>query len=428
MKPIEMADRIGEIKSLDEHGYMTFTAEEDTTLTLDQNGGIAPHKLLKSTDGVNWSKWENPATNGISLNAGQSVYLKADEDASNRTSTSSNAFNSIASTGKVGCRGDVRSIINIDPSQYDFWLSKLFKGSSITTPPELPATTLAGSCYTNMFNGCSSLTNAPELPATNLADWCYSHMFEGCSALEYPQDVLPATTLADWCYNCMFYGCIQLRKAPHLPAENLANNCYEKMFNDCGSLVEAPALNATTLSVGCYSHMFEGCSALRRVESDIPGSEDPFWQPEPGTVLPEWVLPATSLSDWCYNCMFKNCISLEVAPTIMATTTGGDYWDCFNSMFQGCTNLKRVKINLSEGVLSSGMFDGCLSLQLVDMTGAIGVPRLGPTQVFPEGVDYYIVVPDELFDEWYANESWQSVYERIVRRTDWNDMYPDDQL
>ena len=77
MKPIEMASKIGEIQIC----YLTFTAEEATTLTLNQAGGIAPHKLLKSTDGVNWTKWENPATNGISLNVGESVYLKADEDA-----------------------------------------------------------------------------------------------------------------------------------------------------------------------------------------------------------------------------------------------------------------------------------------------------------------------------------------------------------
>ena len=83
MKPIDMASKIGEIQTggSQDYGYLTFTAEEATTLTLKQNESIAPHKLLKSTDGVNWTKWENPSTNGISLNVGESVYLKADEDA-----------------------------------------------------------------------------------------------------------------------------------------------------------------------------------------------------------------------------------------------------------------------------------------------------------------------------------------------------------
>lgn len=81
MKPIEMAQKIGEIQTggSQDYGYLTFTAVENTTLTLEQIGSIAPHKLLKSTDGVNWTKWENPSTNGIVLNAGESVYLKADE-------------------------------------------------------------------------------------------------------------------------------------------------------------------------------------------------------------------------------------------------------------------------------------------------------------------------------------------------------------
>ena len=169
MKPIEMADRIGEIKAIDEYGYLTFTAEEDTTLTLKQNGNIAPHKLLKSTDGINWTKWENPSTNGITLKSGESVYIKADEDALCRTSTDGNVFNSIASTGRVGCSGDIRSIINLEPGTYDFWFGKLFKGSSITTAPELPARNLTKGCYSDTFNTCTALITAPELPATTMA-------------------------------------------------------------------------------------------------------------------------------------------------------------------------------------------------------------------------------------------------------------------
>ena len=93
MKPIEMASKIGEIQQGLDYGYLTFTAEEATTLTLKQNGKIAPHKLLKSSDGVNWVKWENPATNGISLNVGESVYLKAYEDSLWRTGTGDNTYN-----------------------------------------------------------------------------------------------------------------------------------------------------------------------------------------------------------------------------------------------------------------------------------------------------------------------------------------------
>ena len=35
-----------------------------------------------------------------------------------------------------------------------------------------------------MFRNCTSLTTAPELPATTLAESCYSYMFYGCTKLE----------------------------------------------------------------------------------------------------------------------------------------------------------------------------------------------------------------------------------------------------
>ena len=74
------------------------------------------------------------------------------------------------------------------------------KCTSLTQAPELPATTLANSCYSDMFVRCSSLTQAPVLPATTLADNCYSNMFYICSSLTQAPQILPAETLADSCY------------------------------------------------------------------------------------------------------------------------------------------------------------------------------------------------------------------------------------
>ena len=60
----------------------------------------------------------------------------------------------------------------------------MFQGcTSLTTAPELPATTLANDCYGRMFQGCTSLTTAPELQATTLAEQCYTYMFSGCTSL-----------------------------------------------------------------------------------------------------------------------------------------------------------------------------------------------------------------------------------------------------
>ena len=70
----------------------------------------------------------------------------------------------------------------------------MFNGcTSLTTAPELPATTLAESCYSSMFIDCTSLTTVPELPATTLANDCYHSMFYGCSNLNYIKAMFTTT-------------------------------------------------------------------------------------------------------------------------------------------------------------------------------------------------------------------------------------------
>ena len=46
-----------------------------------------------------------------------------------------------------------------------------------------------------MFRDCTSLTTAPELPATTLAPYCYANMFDKCTSLTSAQAILPATTI-----------------------------------------------------------------------------------------------------------------------------------------------------------------------------------------------------------------------------------------
>ena len=158
----------------------------------------------------------------------------------------------------------------------------LFEGNTALTDAsglQLPATTLAKLCYSNMFKGCTALTKAPELPATTLVPRCYSGMFEGCTALtETP--ALPATTLAERCYQSMYQDCTALTRAPELPATTLAEWCYYLMFNGCTALTAAPDLPAPNPVANCYGNMFSGCKNLRSVKclatSGLDGSGDCF--------------------------------------------------------------------------------------------------------------------------------------------------------
>ena len=236
----------------------------------------------------------------------------------------------------------------------------MFAGcTALTTAPVLPATTLAQYCYSNMFQGCTSLTTAPALPATTLVSQCYYHMFEGCTGLTAAPE-LPATTLASNCYGYMFKGCTSLTTAPSLNVTTLASYCYEGMFRDCTSLTTAPVLNATTLAPNCYSNMFQGCIAL--------------------TTAPD--LPATTMKNYCYSNMFNGCTALTTAPDLPATTLTSN---CYYQMFYGCAKLNHIKAmfttrpsttytnNWVKSVASTGRFIKNSSATW-NVTGVNGVP------------------------------------------------------
>ena len=239
--------------------------------------------------------------------------------------------------------------------------SSMFNGcTSLTTAPELPATTLADSCYQQMFKGCTGLTTAPELPVTTLASSCYQSMFEGCTGLTTAPE-LPATILADSCYTGMFEGCTGLTTAPTLSATTLANHCYQGMFYGCTGLTTAPELPVTTLANYCYISMFGGCTSL--------------------TTAPE--LPATTLTRWCYASMFNGCTRLTKAPELPATTLTDS---CYSGMFDGCRLLNYIKAMFTtepsisytdswvSGVASTGTFVKNVAATW-DVTGVNGIPE-----------------------------------------------------
>ena len=248
----------------------------------------------------------------------------------------------------------------------------MFQGcSGLTVAPQLPATILGYSCYYNMFNGCSSLTVAPQLPATTLANYCYNNMFANCTSLTTPPSSIgdSSTTMATSACTSMFSGCTSLTVAPQLPVMTLTNSCYEYMFYGCSSLTTAPILPATTLTYGCYSNMFQRCTSLTTVPSDmLPATtlayrcySNMFSNCSSLTEAPQ--LPATTLDNYCYLGMFSGCTSLTVAPSVLPATTLAE--SCYSSMFYGCSGLtvapQLLATTLAYGCCSN-MFSSCSSL------------------------------------------------------------------
>ena len=93
------------------------------------------------------------------------------------------SFNAYGNIMSLLYGDDFQGQISLEGRQQPFY--KLFKNSMIVSAENLilPATTLANSCYQDMFSGCKLLTTAPQLLATTLASSCYSNMFQGCSNL-----------------------------------------------------------------------------------------------------------------------------------------------------------------------------------------------------------------------------------------------------
>ena len=73
-------------------------------------------------------------------------------------------------------------------------------------------------------------------------------------------------------------------------------------------------------------------------------------------------------------------------------------------------------MNASSGSsFGTNMFNGCTSLELVDMTGSTGVPQLANVNNFANTNDTYkIVVPDHLYNKWIAATNWASIASHIM--------------
>ena len=174
----------------EKNNYLRFTAIEDSTLSLNNNGSNTPN-VEYSFDGINdWTTWDYSK---INLPAGKTVYMRGnnpDGFSGFKSIGLGYKYNNFGMTGKIESHGNIMSLLYGDDFKnkltipVDFCFSCLFYGcSSLTTAPELPATTLVNGCYYRMFQGCSSLTTAPDLPATTLAESCYQRMFYGCKSL-----------------------------------------------------------------------------------------------------------------------------------------------------------------------------------------------------------------------------------------------------
>lgn len=200
-----------------------------------------------SFDKVNWetltiSSISKDTTNSIVLeNIGDKVYFRGENPHGlnpNYYDDMESCFSFLTNEKRIAISGNVMSLIDTtcnSKTAPDYCFIKLFDYTSITSAPELPATTVGKRSYQGMFLSCKNLADAPKLPAKTLSECCYLSMFAYCSGLTTAPK-LPATTLAVDCYLAMFNWCWGLTSAPELPASVLPDFCYAGMFSRCANI------------------------------------------------------------------------------------------------------------------------------------------------------------------------------------------------
>ena len=197
--------------------YVTFTSDDEMKFKISIQDRVYPISGLEYS--VNNGDWIAIPEKGISDIQFGGSYGNLRLRGKNLNGTASGnssyeaayiSFTSDNPDAKVACTGDIRTLLDyenyktVDTSNARF--TRLFMNcTQLTSPPELPATTLAKNCYYYMFRNCTSLTTAPELPATTLAESCYSYMFYGCTKLEsvtmLATDVSASDCLNNWLNN-----------------------------------------------------------------------------------------------------------------------------------------------------------------------------------------------------------------------------------
>lgn len=204
---------------------LCFTASEASTVSVSSNGGTLEYLL---NDGE-WTEWADNTP--ISMASNDKVYMR--RKITNAPWTGKFTGPTFAMTGSLtgslAASGNIMSLVDRTglskeiPCEYCF--SMLFSQcTSLTSAPELPATTLTYGCYDQMFSECTNLTTAPELPAMTLAKYCYAMMFWKCSSLA-TAPVLSAPILTDYCYEDMFNGCKKIKKVTCLATDISATGC-----------------------------------------------------------------------------------------------------------------------------------------------------------------------------------------------------------
>ena len=166
---------------------LCFTAKEaNSTVGMEVASEAAPEVSLEySTDGNTWSPFVVGTTTVELANIEDKMYVRATSAGNTGMGCYSRdysrfIYNRFVMTGKISASGNVDTLLNKNGNA-----------------------TLTFACYYGLFEYCTSLTSAPELPATTLADYCYNSMFKGCTSLTAAPTIKTYTSGLTDCFSQM---------------------------------------------------------------------------------------------------------------------------------------------------------------------------------------------------------------------------------
>ena len=277
-----------------------------------------------------------------------------------------------------------------------------YECTSLTSAPALPATTLAGGCYANMFNGCTKL-NKVEVSFTDWGEGNTSNWLNGVAStgdficpdglikksgadyiperwsinghlplylnfkanapssrvqlnmvggestgltLEYSTDECQTWAPYTITYDADTNGSIGLP----ITLANVGDKVYFRKSGN-GEVTAFSASDNSYYRFSVYGSVAADGNIMSLIDryaetTTIPGAycfAHLFESCTGLTTAPQ--LPATTLKPYCYASMFSGCTGLTAAPALPATTLEKD---CYNRMFYYCTKLNEIKVGFTD--------------------------------------------------------------------------------
>lgn len=177
--------------------------------------------LSYSTDALNWSSYTQ--NSAINVTAGNRVWFKGTYTGSYQDSEDTR-FHCTGGRFKVG--GNIMALRYADDfaengGTCDVVFANMFKN------------------HNGGDSGLGALVDASKLilPSTKLTNQnTYKSFFDGCTYLEAGPAELPATTLTGTCYRNMFKDCPSLVNGPRILAVSSNSSAFQQMFLNCTSL------------------------------------------------------------------------------------------------------------------------------------------------------------------------------------------------